>query len=93
VTRGRHGLVRWLALALLLGGYRTGYLRYLVPRASLSLPPGVPSGIDRRPLHERLDPLASDLAALFVEAAERIPAGASVRYLPDDPEQGASYAY
>jgi len=96
VRARKHGgahLARWLAAALALGGCRFELLQFIAPGFWLELPPGSPSGIDRRPLHESLDPLPSDLSALIAVAVERIPHGATVRYRPPSPEPGASYAY
>lgn len=82
-----------LLLALLAGGYRFELLRFLLPAGRLALPAGEPSGVDRRALHERRDPLPDELRALLAEAARRSAAGESIRFLPPAPEIGLSYAY
>jgi hypothetical protein len=80
-------------LALLATGYRWEYLPFLRPSARLALPPGESSGVDRRPLHERRDPLPPALVALFAEASRRVAPGESIRFLPPPAEVGLSYAY
>lgn len=90
---GRFGAGALLLLALLAGGYRFELLRFLLPAERLELAPGEPSGVDRRALHERRDPLPVELRALLAEAALRSAAGESIRFLPPAPEIGLSYAY